>query len=100
MLEETLKSGKKVALKEITALEEVLAYQILGKAYDEKNMVGTAALHRSVLTLLSIEKIDDVDFVPPKDLPEAFAKLKTFGKRDWAEIGTLYSKLNDVDMGE
>jgi hypothetical protein len=100
MAEKTLCTGKKVVVNELSALEEVLAYQLLGKSYDEKNMIGTATLQRSLLTLLSIGSVDGVDYVPPKSLEDAFTKLKDFSKKEWNEIQALYSEVNDVDMGE
>lgn len=100
MAAETLKSGRTIEIKTLSALDEVLGYQLLGKGYDEKNQLGNAVLHRCVMALLAIDKLDGEDFMPPQDLNEALKKLATFPKQEWKEIMELYTAVNEVDLGE
>lgn len=100
MSEKILKSGRVVEIKVLSALDEVLGYQLMGKGYDEKNQLGSAVLHRCVMALLSIESVDGVEFVPPATLEDAFKKLATFPKPEWKEIMDLYAEVNEQDMGE
>lgn len=100
MAEKTLKSGKVVEIRVLSALDEVLGYQLMGKGYDEKNQLGSAVLHRCVMALLSIDKIDGEDFAPPSTLEDVFKKLAEFPKPDWKEVMDLYSAVNEQDLGE
>ena len=51
-LEVKLSGGKVAVVKESTALEEVLGYQIVSSIYDEKSPMGAGVVHRAVMVLL------------------------------------------------
>lgn len=95
-----LKSGKVVEIKELTALEEILSYQLMGKEFDDKNVIGSAMLHKSVSTVLSLVSIDGVPVDPPKDMNEVYHMLNNFSAKEWKEVMVEYDKLNAVDPGE
>lgn len=99
-MEKVLSSGKKVECKELTALEEVLAYQFAGKGYDEKNVVGSAVLIRSVMAALSVVSVDGEAIERIKSLDEVYAMMANFKRKEWAEVMDLYEQLNEVDLGE
>lgn len=96
-MEKVLKSGKKVEMKELTALEEVLSYHLMGKSFDAENSIPTAILHRSVSIVLSLVKIDGEEVVTPATLDQVYAILAKFSKKDFDELAAVYRELNVVE---
>ena len=93
-MEKTLTTGRVVQVRKLNALDEIFAYQVLGDKYNEKNVLGSAMLHRALLAMLSIEKIDGEDFVPPQSDKEVFNVLKAFDRAEWKEVEDLYDEVN------
>lgn len=89
-----LSDGRVVVVKEVTALEDTLGYQLIAPAYDEKKPAGAGILHRSVMVLLSIVSIDDEPFGTPQSLDEVYVMLGGFKRLDWGSIQLAYDDLN------
>ena len=99
-MEATLKNGKKVVVRELSALDEVMVYNLVGQNYDEKNVLGAGVLQRYASALLSVVSVDDVQLDMPKTVEDVLKGLKQFSKRDWQEVLELSDKLNSFEPGE
>jgi hypothetical protein len=104
-MEYTLKSGRKVELRELTMLDDVLCTQLVGENLTEeavqKNPYGNGYMQAMVECVLAIVKYDGQDILPPKDVSDAFKIMKMIPKRDGDEIFKLHKELNkDVDEGK
>lgn len=91
----TLKSGRTVVVKEISALEDIMAYQLISKDIDKDNLVASGVLHRSVLTLLSIVTVNGTPPTIPATIDDVYIALAGYKKREWDEISELYNEAND-----
>jgi len=94
VLEKTLKDGTKIVMKELSALEEMLAIEIISKDIDESNDIKNGMQHRFVSCLLSIVKVDDEDFIGPTNLEEAYALLANLPSRKWKQILEVHDEVN------
>lgn len=90
-----LPSGKSVVVKELSALEDVLSYRMLGSEFDEKNQFGSGVTIRSIQVALSVVSVDGVDVKPMRKLEDVFEFMARFSKRDWSAVSMEFSKLNE-----
>jgi hypothetical protein len=90
-----LPSGKKVVVKELSALEDVLSYRMLGSDFDEKNQFGSGVTVRSIQVALAVVSIDDVEVKPMRKLEDVFEFMARFSKRDWTAVMLEFAKLNE-----
>lgn len=97
-MEKVLKTGRKIEMKELSALEEILAYQLLGENFDPDKVVASVILQRSVCAVLCMESVDDKPVVTPAKLEDVYSVLAKFKKREWDEVMDLYDAVNgDVE---
>lgn len=89
-----LSDGRVVVVKEVTALEDTLGYQLIAPVYDEKKPQAAGILHRSLMVLLSIVSVDDEPFDTPTSLDDVYAALGSFKRLDWGSIQLAYDDLN------
>lgn len=99
-MEHVLRTGKKIVVKELTALEEVFSYQLMGKDFDPDNVVQSALLHRSVQTVLSIAEIDGEKMLTPSSMDQVYATLGKFSAREWKEILVVFDEVNGFGPDE
>lgn len=95
--EVVLKDGRKVTMKELSALEDVQAYRFVGKDFDEDNKFGGGVTVRSIQVALAVEKIDGKNPGPMQKLEDVFAFMAGFGKKDWGKLTEAYYDLNEAD---
>jgi hypothetical protein len=93
--EVVLPSGKKAVVKELSALEDVLSYRMLGSDFDEKNQFGSGVTVRSIQIALSVVSVDGVEIKPLRKLEDVFEFMARFSKRDWNAVSTEFVKLNE-----
>jgi hypothetical protein len=96
--EVTLKSGTKVVVKELSALEEVLAYQLVDKKSSEADSIGSIVLHTYVTVALSIASIDGEALKPLTTIDDVYQVLGMFGKREWNALVEEVNKLGEEDL--
>lgn len=92
-----LKSGKVVLLKELSALEDVLSFRMVGPDFDQNNQFGGGVTIRSIQIALSILSIDGVEPKPLRKLEEIFEFMTKFTKKEWTAIAEAFSELNEAD---
>lgn len=93
----TLKNGKKLVIRELSALEDVLSFRMIGPDFDQNNQFGGGVTVRSVQIALSVLKIEGEDTKPLRKLEEVFDFMTRFTKKEWAAITEVFSELNEAD---
>lgn len=93
----TLKNGKKLVIRELSALEDVLSFRMIGPDFDQNNQFGGGVTVRSVQIALSVLKIEGEDAKPLRKLEEVFDFMTRFTKKEWAAITEVFSELNEAD---
>jgi len=93
----SLKSGKKIVVRELSALEDVLSFRMVGPDFDQNNQFGGGVTVRSAQIALSVLKIDGEEAKPLRKLEEVFEFMTRFSKKEWAAITEAFSELNEVD---
>lgn len=93
-----LASGKKVVIRELSALEDVLSFRMVGPDFDEKNQFGGGVTVRSVQIALSVLSVNDVEVKPMRKLEDVFQFMAMFSKRDWQKITEVFSELNEDEV--
>lgn len=93
----TLKSGKKVVVRELSALEDVLSFRMIGPDFDQNNQFGGGVTVRSVQIALSLVSVDGEDVKPLRKLEEVFEFMTRFSKKEWSAVTEAFSELNEVD---
>lgn len=93
----TLRSGKKVAVRELSALEDTLAFRMVGPDFDEENKFGSGVTVRAVQVALSVTEVDGKDVSSMRKLDDVFEFMAQFGKKDWAKITDAYFEMNEAD---
>lgn len=93
-----LASGKKVVVRELSALEDVLSFRMVGPDFDEKNQFGGGVTVRSVQIALSVASLDDVEVKPMRKLEDVFQFMAKFSKKDWQKITDAFSELNEAEV--
>lgn len=91
------KDGRKVTVKEISALEDTLAFRMVGKDFDEDNKFGGGVTVRSIQIALSIKEVDGKDVEPMRKADEVFSFMSKFTKREWNKLSEAYFELNEAD---
>jgi hypothetical protein len=99
-MKKVLKSKKSVEIRELTALDDVLSYHLMGKSFDTENVLPSAMTHRYVSVVLSLVKVDEEDVQPPRSLEDAYQTLAQFSKKEWSEVLDLFDEVNGEDLGE
>jgi hypothetical protein len=95
------KSGKKVVVRELSALEDVLSFRMVGPDFDQNNQFGSGVTVRSVQIALSVSSVDDVECKPMRKLEDVFEFMTKFSKKEWMSITEVFSELNEAeDEGE
>lgn len=92
-----LKSGKKVVVRELSALEDVLSFRMVGSDFDQNNQFGGGVTVRSVQIALSVVSVDGKEMKPLRKLEEVFEFMSQFSKREWFAITETFSDLNEAD---
>jgi hypothetical protein len=101
MKELQLKSGKKVVVKELTALEDVLSFRMVGPDFDQNNQFGGGVTIRSIQIALSVVSVDDVEVKPLRKIEDVFEFMTRFTKKEWSAVTQAFSELNEAeDEGE
>lgn len=98
--EVTLKSGKKVTVRELSALEDTLAYRMVGPEFDKENHFAGGVTVRSIQIALSVVKVEDKDVAPMRKLEDIFEFMAKFSKKDWAKVTEAYMDLNEAEDEE
>lgn len=93
----TLKSGKKIIVRELSALEDVLSFRMIGPDFDQNNQFGGGVTVRSIQIALSIVKIDGEEIKPLRKLEEVFEFMTRFSKKEWMSVTDAFSELNEAD---
>lgn len=92
-----LKNGKKVTIKELSALEDVMSYRMVGPDFDQDNKFGGGVTVRSIQVAMSVEKIDGEDVKPFRKIEDVFEFMSKFSKKEWAVITGAYFEMNEAD---
>lgn len=92
-----LKSGKKVVVRELSALEDVLSFRMVGSDFDQNNQFGGGVTVRSVQIALSVVSVDGKDCKPLRKLEEVFEFMAGWSKKEWFLIAETFSELNEAD---
>lgn len=96
-----LKSGRKVVVKELSALEDVLSFRMVGPDFDQNNQFGGGVTVRSIQIALSVVSVDDVDTKPLRKVEDVFEFMTKFTKKEWGAITQAFTELNEAeDEGE
>lgn len=98
--EVVLKSGKKLVIRELSALEDTLAYRMVGPEFDGNNHFAGGVTVRSIQIALSIVKVDDKDVAPLRKLEDIFEFMAKFSKKEWSKVTEAYMDLNEADDEE
>jgi hypothetical protein len=92
-----LKSGKKVVVKELTALEDVLSFRMVGPDFDQNNQFGGGVTVRSIQIALAVVSVDGVEAKPLRKIEDVFEFMTKFTKKEWNAITQAFSELNEAD---
>lgn len=92
-----LKSGKKVVVRELSALEDVLSFRMVGPDFDQNNQFGGGVTVRSIQIALSVVSVDGKDCKPLRKLEEVFEFMTQFSKREWLSVTEAFASLNEAD---
>jgi hypothetical protein len=92
-----LRGGKKVVVRELSALEDVLSFRMVGPDFDQNNQFGGGVTVRSIQIALSVVSIDGKECKPLRKLEEVFEFMTQFSKREWLAISDAFSELNEAD---
>jgi hypothetical protein len=96
-----LKSGRKFVVRELSALEDVLSFRMVGPDFDQNNQFGGGVTVRSIQISLSVVSVDGKEPKPLRKLEEVFEFMSQFTKREWLAVAEAYSELNEAeDEGE
>jgi hypothetical protein len=101
LVEKTLKTGKVVVFREATALEEMLAWQMLGDKLGDPDNIGANVVFGNVAIALTVASINGQALLPATKLDEVMVVLAQFKQREWREAVKLYDEINgENDLGE
>lgn len=92
-----LKSGKKIVVKELTALEDVLSFRMVGPDFDQNNQFGGGVTVRSIQIALSVVSVDGVETKPLRKIEDVFEFMTKFTKKEWSAVTQAFSDLNEAD---
>ena len=97
-----LRDGRIVEIRELSALEDSLAYRLAGpELAKDNNQILSGLTVRATQVAASLAKIDGKDCPPIRSLEEVFNMQAKFGKKDWAKISDKYFEVNEAeDEGE
>ena len=94
-LERKLPSGKEVIVRGVTALDDILAYQLISADVDKDNPLAAGIMHRTALVLLSLAVEDGEVCTPPGTMNDVHKRLASFKIGDWREVERAYAELNE-----
>lgn len=95
--EVTLKSGKEVVIRELSALEDVLSFRMVGPDFDQNNQFGGGVTVRSIQIALAVVSVNGEEVKPLRKLDEVFEFMTRFTKKEWAQVMEAFSELNEAD---
>ncbi len=93
-----LKDGRILEIKELSALEDSVAYRMAApELVKEDNQIISGMTVRAAQIALSIAKVDGEDFKPVRELQDVFNLQAKYGKKAWAKISDKYFEINEAD---
>ena len=95
--EVTLKDGRKVVVKELSALEDVMSYRMVGPDFDQDNKFGGGVTVRSIQVAMSVASVDGKELKTFMKIEEVFEFMTKFSKKEWALITDAYFDMNEAD---
>ena len=90
----TLKDGRKVVVRQLTALDEFLSLDLLGEKVDAEDMGKAFLKQLNVQVAMSVFSVDGERVERPKKFDDVLNIMIQFKKPEWAKITTVYNELN------
>lgn len=94
--EVVLKDGRKVVMREGSALDEIVSCDLLGKVNPE-NPTETMMKQYTAQVALCILSVDGQKQERPKNHAELLKLMAEFKKGDWSKLTAKYNELNGDD---
>jgi hypothetical protein len=92
-----LKTGKEVVVRELSALEDVLSFRMVGPDFDQNNQFGGGVTVRSIQIALSVQSVDGEEVKPLRKIEDVFEFMTRFTKKEWTQVSEGFSELNEAD---